>query len=290
MKSLMGFFIGIILFRGMGIAYAADLPSTRPLFSDSESARCFKSAVENVTELNLRALGTPTCYLRPLKYSVSPPQQDQSFCELTSLRREITEDDAIKIFDYLRNQSHIPFHFPEFGCFARAHEMAMLLEMMGIYSRKVFVEGDLRVKTEWSPKGEVKWRYHVAPILSVRTKSGQLKDMVIDPSLFDKPESIQVWTARQSQSECAIGNPQPYIPGTRPSSCVYYTRERFALYPPLELNRSNWLEADLSYSYETMRGYLPEAQRRESQRGFVRQRSVEQPILSRDGDTAQWMH
>lgn len=109
---------------------------------------------------------------------------------------------AEKIFDSLASQEHIPFAFPERGCEARAHAMALLLEKENIKTGKIFVTGFLKVNTPNTPSGFVVWRYHVALILWVRHPiTNNIETYVVDPSLFKKPVKIHEWVALQMKSE-----------------------------------------------------------------------------------------
>lgn len=105
------------------------------------------------------------------------------------------------IFSYLQNKEHIPFKYPDDGCYARAHEMVSILEKeMGLKVGKVFLKGGenypLKVKTANHPSGCVNWTYHVAPYLYLREK-GEKRPMVLDPSLFTKPEPVMSWAKYQ---------------------------------------------------------------------------------------------
>ena len=104
----------------------------------------------------------------------------------------ISEKHADYLFEYLSNLSHIPFDYPEDGCFARAHAMVRELDDLGINSAKSFIEGNLRVETDKSPKGYVKWSYHVAPTILVY-KNGKVVPYIFDPSIFDKPVPVEEW-------------------------------------------------------------------------------------------------
>ena len=112
----------------------------------------------------------------------------------------VSEGYVRELFDEMAAQKHIPFGYPEDGCHARAHEMTRLLEDKGIIAAKVFVEGDLRVDTENSPKGYVSWWFHVAPILKVK-KDGKEEVYVIDPSIFSEAVPLQEWLAIQTSHE-----------------------------------------------------------------------------------------
>ena len=79
----------------------------------------------------------------------------------------VSEKFAQELFQEMVNQAHIPFAYLEDGCYARAHEVSRLLVKKSVITGKVFVEGDLRVKTKNSHKGYIEWWYHVAPTLIV---------------------------------------------------------------------------------------------------------------------------
>jgi hypothetical protein len=115
----------------------------------------------------------------------------------------------------MASQKDIAFHFPADGCYARAHLMIRRMQKQGFKPYKVwsFANGDsLYVKTKWHPKGEVTWRYHVAPLLRVRTKDGKQAWYVIDPSLFPEPVTIARWRNIQKHPKSRY---TPYITVTR---------------------------------------------------------------------------
>ncbi len=119
-----------------------------------------------------------------------------------------------EIFDYCASQGCatgtatidycIPFQYVVDGCYARAHKMRqIMLEEYELSCEKVFsyedVTGSLAVDA-----GDccVYWWYHVAPLVTVKTDLGPVK-YVIDPSMFDEPVSIAVWTAAQENHGCS---------------------------------------------------------------------------------------
>jgi hypothetical protein len=92
----------------------------------------------------------------------------------------------------------IPFLYPDDGCFARAHEMCRLTINMGLKPKKVWIKGNLYVKTKNHPDCHVWWGWHVAPTLCVRgPRWFKTQDMVIDPSLFKTPVSKATWKGLQ---------------------------------------------------------------------------------------------
>jgi len=113
-------------------------------------------------------------------------------------------------FEDLANNHQIPFGYVRDCCTARAHEMCRIMIDDGLHPRKVWNYGrgwaqsgkpaTLRVLTNTVPEGFVTWCYHVAPILSVRTSSGAVRPMVIDPSLFTEPVTIAEWVAIQQDN------------------------------------------------------------------------------------------
>lgn len=90
----------------------------------------------------------------------------------------------------------IPFTFPDDGCWGRAHEMARLMIAAGVQPEKVWIYGNLRVRTSNHPSCEVRWGWHVAPVLRVSTGSGE-QIQVIDPALFPGPVPLATWAGVQ---------------------------------------------------------------------------------------------
>lgn len=153
---------------------------------------------------------------------------------------------ANQLFQEMKSHKEIPFDYPEDGCYARAHRMAMLLEKQGIIVAKGFVEGDLSVNTKNSKEGYVRWWYHVAPVLLVRDeKTSALIPYIIDPSVFDEAVPMSKWTGIQTsdnQKEC--------------TNRIYYTN-RFS-YTPFGGNgmpKTNYNPAQVTDADETIKRY-----------------------------------
>ena len=98
----------------------------------------------------------------------------------------------------------IPFQYVVDGCYARAHKMRQIMENEFGYScEKVFsYEGATGYLAVDAGDCCVYWWYHVAPLVTVRDHH-QLKKFVMDPSMFDEPVSIAVWTAAQENHGCS---------------------------------------------------------------------------------------
>lgn len=96
----------------------------------------------------------------------------------------------------------IPFKYPNDGCWLRAHKMCYYMNQQGEDPEKVWIEWVRNglpsqwVDTSNSPECKVRWRYHVAPTLTVSTAAGNVR-WVIDPSLFNNPVPVDEWKNRQ---------------------------------------------------------------------------------------------
>jgi hypothetical protein len=119
--------------------------------------------------------------------------------------------------------SCIPFLYPDNGCHARAHAMCRILAEHDAQPIKVWncahdTKHPLVVETPNSPKGEVRWSFHVAAALAVSvpgTKEPEI--LVLDPSLFPKPVPVAEWRSVQGDplSGLIYTSPDPYVPPAR---------------------------------------------------------------------------
>ena len=71
-------------------------------------------------------------------YGVPPPAFAGATNEPGSPANPLSEADALALFKDLAAMDHIPFDYPRDGCFARAHEMARVMQERGVASAKVF--------------------------------------------------------------------------------------------------------------------------------------------------------
>lgn len=103
-------------------------------------------------------------------------------------------------------KSNIPFDYPPDCCYARARVMSDELAKQGYQSQKLWSEGNLAAKkADGSPvtfpnrHGQptpVTWHYHVAPVVNVEQADGTVSPRVLDPSLADRPLTVDEWKAR----------------------------------------------------------------------------------------------
>jgi hypothetical protein len=166
------------------------------------------------------------------KYNLKPRMPDNTVM-MPEETAAVSAKCAVELFGLLKSQSTpldeasqllpfptIPFEYPVNGCQARAHYMCRLLLEQGVQPHKVWNlapdhKHHLIVKTRYDPKGEAKWGFHVSAAVYVRQASEQIERQVMDPSLFDKPVSVEAWRRRQ---EC-------------PESCLAYTTSAPYLFP-----------------------------------------------------------
>jgi hypothetical protein len=90
----------------------------------------------------------------------------------------------------------IPFHYPDDGCWARAHEMCRLMIAEGEQPEKIWIYGQLVTPTRNHPACKVGWGYHVAPTLQVSV-GGVGQTYVMDPALFTEPVPEATWKGAQ---------------------------------------------------------------------------------------------
>lgn len=139
--------------------------------------------------------GTPASAVssRPLPAAMALRLQ-----ELTKpLAPSVSETRANELFRALADADDIPHHFVDEGCHLRAHLMNKRLEDLGVYSEKVFLRplsgADLKIPSERSPIGFTLGIFHTAPCILVKADDGTVSRKVIDPSLFDRPVSVEEW-------------------------------------------------------------------------------------------------
>lgn len=115
----------------------------------------------------------------------------------------LSETDAQKLFNDLKNQSDIPFAFSLAGCEQRAHEMSRLMMLKGITPLKAFVSVDqnkeprLQIPHPQKANEVIRWKYHVAPIVMVE-KGGKLQPYIIDPSMETAAVPLETWRSHMT--------------------------------------------------------------------------------------------
>lgn len=132
---------------------------------------------------------------------------------------EISMDLAVEMFQTVSAQtcypltptdSCNPFLYPDEGCWVRAHQMKRVIEQKtGIQVWKSWNYGGfatevlpLKLKTRNHPNCLVKWKYHVAPLVTV-TGYGFC---VLDPSIFSHIVTQKAWKDVQQYDKSILVN------------------------------------------------------------------------------------
>jgi hypothetical protein len=137
---------------------------------------------------------------RPVAWSPEKWREPGPSREKRVAARAVPLSEAQRFFDLVASQVHIPFTYPDNGCWARAHEMVRLIleESLSAPIQKTWLYGTLNPTTRNHPDCEETWAWHVAPTIDVQDGSNVVP-YVIDPSLFfDGPVLRADWVAAQS--------------------------------------------------------------------------------------------
>ncbi len=127
-------------------------------------------------------------HLDKIKKNIRPDQQ---------IDQAISKERATELFNKAKAMTDIAWDYKTDGCYARAHLMARRFEAEGVRVDKVWIKGNLTVPNTYPL---LNFRLHVAPIVYVNDENGLIKKMVIDPSLFDKPVSVEEWDNRMTKN------------------------------------------------------------------------------------------
>jgi hypothetical protein len=117
---------------------------------------------------------------------------------------------ATELFAELAARKDIAFGYLRDGCYARAHLMVQHLTRCEILPRKVWTFAPspavdpLWVDLPGEGGNKIRWKYHVAPVVSVRLTDGEVRDLVFDPSMFDSPVAVEVWREAQHDSPILV--------------------------------------------------------------------------------------
>lgn len=153
-----------------------------------------------------RVLGPESATPKSSAYGTATPLDQLDRSRASEWSSEIYS--PIEVFHFIRDyrfmesihssfSRRLSWLYPDDGCFARAEMMRLELEeKFGLKSSKLFIFGDLTVKTPFSPYGSVSWWYHVVPAFR---QDQQV--FVFDPALkFDRPMLLEEWLEVMGQN------------------------------------------------------------------------------------------
>ncbi|MBI3441960.1 MAG: hypothetical protein HY052_09230 [Proteobacteria bacterium] len=93
----------------------------------------------------------------------------------------------------MADMEDIAFGYPQLGCYARAHIMCRQLLDQGIIPKKAWAfEGGKGLVVDFFVE-QIRWSYHVAPVVAIKMPDRTIQDMVMDPGLFDGPVPLYEW-------------------------------------------------------------------------------------------------
>jgi hypothetical protein len=104
------------------------------------------------------------------------------------------------------NIKYLPFEYKVDGCYARSLYMAMELAATGHESNAIFAFAKPGLALQ---VGNVRWVYHVAPMLFVGQTYQTSRWLVIDPSMSTTALDARTWIARMGYPE---GTPNAVLP------------------------------------------------------------------------------
>lgn len=168
---------------------ATDAPSTKREGSASQTKKKF-------AELNFDDV-------------VSTTRVNELFTEMRDERFLTTKDKP----DFIRRLSWL---YPQDGCWIRAALMKQLsTKWKEGAPHKLFIFGNLSVKTENAPGGSVSWWYHVVPIF----RDGDGKVTVVDPAIDPtRPLPVKDWILTQvpevDNAQFSVCSPETYTPSS----------------------------------------------------------------------------
>lgn len=193
---------------------SAQVMTVEDILSDlNRVARTATDAPSNCDGLERRANyqvnleGNPEDFHKEIKLTSGPAKETSGFegDEVVVL----TEEQAQRLFEEFSEIDYMKFDYLHDGCFARAHEFALIAKRHGIEMGKVFLsdknEDASLHPQEWLdspnppvPNGFVGWRYHVAPYVLVK-KGDQLVPTVFDIGVANRPKSVKEWQESMTQ-------------------------------------------------------------------------------------------
>lgn len=191
------------------------LPITSAETPLEKSLKTFSKTIKKAGVVDTSSL-CDNCAKTELKEETKKDNLYSSYNKKTIELSVINYEKALNLFWKIKNNKDIPFEYTPEGCFARAHQTALMLDREGVTSGKAFLEGIFYVKTKTYQ--ENLWGYHVANVILVE-KDKKVTPMIIDPSLFDRPVAYEDW--------------KNYISSSMPNSKLFteYFTKRFNYFP-----------------------------------------------------------
>ena len=184
-------------------------------------------------------------YYNPSAYKKSLEIQNMS-------KKTISMEQAQELLEDAKAREDIPWSYTFDGCYARAHLMARMFEESGVHVDKAWIRGSLQIPGE-SP--QMKWGYHVAPLVYVEKENGEVQEMIIDPAISDTPLTPKEW-ASTMEVDFSKADQVAY---PTPTNTAFFNKTSFAktssdpYWPILDLSLTE--ENKLKLAEDTMKQY-----------------------------------
>lgn len=215
MSRILSLFILILISQTSFAAISADKSAVREQ-GVSYKAYMLRAKIlsqgQNLTNADKSAVDSAEVFRKANLPSATKWESEEAMIERFKSFRDLRFLEDPEKQDFKRRSSWL---YPDDGCFARA---ALAIRNVGLQNveppSKVFVFGDLNVKTKNAPGGSVGWWYHVAPLVEV---DGQ--KYVLDPAIEpNHPLKLEDWLATMSSTpqelEVAVCKSGTYTPYT----------------------------------------------------------------------------
>ncbi len=191
----------------------------------------------------------------------SPPKEPIASGEAGDNISVVSSSTAQKLFSKLAPRKDIPYLAPDDGCYVRAHQVSKALEDLGIISGKIFIEGDLRAASPTNPGKTISWDsgFHVVSFVFTKNSKRKLVPLILDPTFFPAPVSLEHFIESVTGSTKLNGNPR---------LTKIFFRNRFTYTDPDE-NASSWDEGNQEFRESALQDLLEKA---EKQRKLMRDR------------------
>ena len=141
--------------------------------------------------------------------------------------------------------NEIPFAYSAGGCEARAHALALKLEQLGFYSRKIMMEGMIPI-----PNPEVQDSIRFGDHVAVAVKIAHL-NFVFDPTFFTGPVPVRDWIRKFTTKPTHLVTIEQRLKIPEPENLdepIYFFAERFYLTPSHTVNdMRKWSAGDTEY-------------------------------------------
>jgi hypothetical protein len=141
--------------------------------------------------VNVETLPEFACVHKGVYYTPEAYAQAKKVQGLSS-KKAISMKKAQELHDRARARDDIAWDYTMDGCYARAHLMARMFEEEGVHVNKAWLRGQLQIPGE---REGMNWGYHVAPLVYVEDGKGGVQEMIIDPSISEKPIPPKDWAA-----------------------------------------------------------------------------------------------